>query len=70
MLKKLRISLIFSILVVSNPLSRIIVDMRNFVTKFGKILGICKKFAGNQVNSSCIFIPSYITQWQRKDFPE
>jgi hypothetical protein len=24
--------------------------MRNFVTKFGKILEICKKFAGNQVN--------------------
>ena len=44
--------------------------MRNFVTKFGKIFEICMEFAGNQVNSSCIFIPSYITQWQRKDFPE
>ena len=50
MLKKLHISLIFSNLVVSNQLSGIIVDMRNFVTKFGKILDICKKFAGNQVN--------------------
>lgn len=49
MLKKLHISLIFSNLVVSNQLSGIIVDMRNFVTKFGKILEICKKFAGNQV---------------------
>lgn len=50
MLKKLHISLIFSALVVSNPLSTIIVDMRNFVIKFGKIFEICKKFAGNQVN--------------------
>lgn len=43
MLKKLHISLIFSTLVVSNPLSTIIVDMRNFVTKFGFFL----RFAGN-----------------------
>ncbi len=43
-------SLIFSILVVSKQLSTIIVDMRNFVTKFGKILEICKKFTGNHVN--------------------
>ena len=50
MLKKLYISLIFSNLVVSKQLSAIIVDMRNFVTKFGKILEICKKFAGNLVN--------------------
>ena len=63
--------LIFSNLVVSKQLSTIIVDMRNFVTKFGKIFEICMEFAGNQVNSSCIFIPSYITtQWRRKDFPE
>ena len=40
-------SLIFSILVVPNQLSTIIVDMRNFVAKFGKILEIFKKFAGN-----------------------
>lgn len=50
MLKKLHILLIFNNLVVSNQLSGIIVDMRNFVTKFGKILELCKKFAGNQVN--------------------
>ncbi len=42
--------LIFSNLVVSKLLSTIIVDMRNFVTKFRKILEICKQFAGNQVN--------------------
>ena len=24
--------------------------MRNFITNFRKILGICKQFAGNQVN--------------------
>ena len=50
MLKKLHISLFFSNLVVSKQLSTIIVDMRNFVTQFGKNLEICKKFAGNQVN--------------------
>ena len=50
MLKKLHMSLIFSILVVSNPLSTIIIDMHNFVAKFGKILEICKQFAGNRVN--------------------
>ena len=50
MLKKLHMSLIFSTLVVSNPLSTIIIDMHNFVAKFGKILEICKKFAGNLVN--------------------
>ena len=43
-------SLIFSTLVVSNPLSTIIIDMHNFVAKFGKILEICKQFAGNHVN--------------------
>ena len=50
MLKKLHMSLIFSTLVVSNPLSTIIIDMHNFVAKFGKILEICKQFAGNLVN--------------------
>ena len=49
-MKKLHISLIFSNLVVSKLLSTIIVDMRNFVTNFRKILEICKQFAGNQVN--------------------
>ena len=43
-------SLIFSTLVVSNPLSTIIIDMHNFVAKFGKVLEICKQFAGNRVN--------------------
>ena len=38
MLKKLHISLIFSNLVVFKQLSTIIIDMRNFVTKFGKFL--------------------------------
>ncbi len=50
MLRKMHISLIFSNLVVSKQLSTIIVDMRNFVTKFGIILEIYKKFAGNLVN--------------------
>ena len=49
-MKKLHISLIFSNLVVSKLLSTIIVDMRNFVTNFRKILEICKQFAGNRVN--------------------
>ena len=49
-MKKLHISLIFRNLVVSKLLSTIIVDMRNFVTNFRKILEICKQFAGNQVN--------------------
>ena len=57
-------SLIFSTLVVSNPLSTIIIDMRNFVTKFGKILEICKKFPGNQVNEKgnvprCGVVPTF-----------
>ena len=64
MLKKLHISLILSTLVVSNHISSIIVDMRNFVTKFRKILEICKKFAGNQVNESgnvtrCGVVPTF-----------
>ncbi len=49
-MKKLHMSLIFSNLVVSKLLSTIIVDMRNFVTNFRKILEICKQFAGNRVN--------------------
>ena len=42
--------MLFSILVVSNQLSTIIINMLNFVAKFGRIHDICKKFAGNQVN--------------------
>ena len=41
---------IFCDLVMSNQQSSIIVEMHNFVAKFGKILEICKKFAKNQVN--------------------
>ena len=64
MLKKLHISLIFSNLVVSKQLSSIIVDLRNFVTMFGKALEICKKFAGNQVNEKenvplCGVVPTF-----------
>ena len=64
MLKKLHISLIFSNLVVPKQISTIIVDMCDFVTKFGKILEICKKFAGNQVNEKgnvprCVVGPTF-----------
>ena len=64
MLKKLHILLNFSNLVVSNQVSRIFVDMRNFVAKFGEILEICKKFAGNQVNEKgnvprCGVVPTF-----------
>lgn len=64
MLKKLHILLNFSDLVVSTQVSRIFVDMRNFVAKFGKILEICKKFAGNQVNEKgnvprCGVVPTF-----------
>ena len=64
MLKKLHISLIFSNLVVSNQLSTILVDMRNFITKFRIILEICKKFAGNHVNEKgnvprCGVVPTF-----------
>ncbi len=57
-------SLIFSNLVVSKLLSTIIVDMRNFVTNFRKILEICKQFAGNQVNEKgnvprCGVVPTF-----------
>lgn len=49
-MKKLRILLIFSKLVVTKPLITIIALMHNFIVKFGKILDIFKKFAGNRVN--------------------
>ncbi|MDD7462271.1 MAG: IS982 family transposase, partial [Prevotellaceae bacterium] len=49
-MKKLYISLIFSNLVVFNQPSTIIIAMHNFITKFRKILEICKQYAGNQVN--------------------
>ena len=49
MYKKLRISLIFSKLVVSK-LSISNHRMHNLYTKFVKILGICKQFSNNLVN--------------------
>ena len=49
-MKKLHISLMFSKLVVTKPLIAIIALMHNFIVKFGKILDIFKKFAGNRVN--------------------
>ena len=54
MLIKLCPSLISINLVVSKQLSTIIIYMHHFVTKFGKILEICKKFTGNQVNEKGI----------------
>ena len=49
-MKKLHISLIFSNLMVAKPLNTIYLHMRNFITNFVRILGICKDFAGNRVN--------------------
>ena len=64
MYKKLHISLIFSNLVFSKSLSTKIIVMYNFVTKFGKILEICKQFAGNRVNEKgnvarCGVVPTF-----------
>ena len=42
--------MIFSNLVVFKTLSTIIISMHNFITKFRKILDICKHFGGNHVN--------------------
>ena len=50
MSKKLRISLIFSNLVVLKSLSSNH-RMHNLYTKFVKILGICKQFSDNLVNA-------------------
>lgn len=49
-MKKLHISQIFSNLVVTKPLSTTL-RMYNFITKFGKILDICKQIAENRVNN-------------------
>ena len=49
-MKKLRISQIFSKLVVAKLLSTKSVHMHNFIAKFVKILDIFKEFAGNRVN--------------------
>ena len=42
--------MVFSVLVIKNKTNTIVLDMRNFITNFRKTLGICKQFAGNQVN--------------------
>lgn len=49
-MKKLRNMQIFSKLVVTTPITTICLLMRNFITNFVRILGICKDFAGNRVN--------------------
>ena len=49
-MKKLRISQIFSKLEVTKPIIDYIAHMHNFIVKFGKRLGIYKKFAENRVN--------------------
>ena len=64
MLKKLHMSLKFSNLVVAKLLSYKVTVMHNFVAKFGKILEICKQFAGNQVNEKgnvtrCGVVPTF-----------
>lgn len=47
--EKLCMPLVFSTLMVSRQLRAIIVDMRNLITKYRKILEICKNFIRNQV---------------------
>lgn len=49
-MKKLHNWRIISKLVVTTPLTTIILLMRNFIANFIRILGICKDFAGNRVN--------------------
>lgn len=49
-MKKLHNTQIISRLVVTKPLTAIVLLMRNFMTNFVRILGICKEFAGNRVN--------------------
>ena len=43
--------MLFNKLAVSKLLITIIASMHNFIVKFGKILDIFKKFAGNRVNA-------------------
>ena len=57
-------SIKFSNLVVAKLLSYKVTVMYNFVAKFGKILEICKQFAGNQVNEKgnvtrCGVVPTF-----------
>lgn len=51
MREKLHMSQIISNLVVLKSLSKIIIVMHNFVTKFREIIDICKHFAENRVNN-------------------
>ena len=54
-MKKLHKSQIISKLVVLKLLRTIALLMRNFITNFVRILGICKDFAGNRVNEPRLF---------------
>ncbi len=47
----MHISLDFSKLVVTKPLTTTYLLMRNFTANFARILEICKDFAGNRVNA-------------------
>ena len=63
-MKKLHKSQIISKLVVLKLLRTIALLMRNFITNFVRILGICKDFAGNRVNElgnvpRCGVVPKY-----------
>jgi len=51
-MKKLFISLKFSKLVVTKPLTAIITPIHNFIVKFVQILEIYKKIAGNRVDKN------------------
>ena len=61
-MKKLRNMQIFSKLVVTTPITTICLLMRNFITNFVRILGICKDFAGNRVNELGITAEPYWPQ--------
>lgn len=50
-MEKLHKIQVISKLVVATPLTTITLLMRNFIANFVRILGICKDFAGNRVNS-------------------
>lgn len=63
-MEKLHITLVFSKLVVTKPLIANIVLMYNFIVKFGKILDIIKKFAGNRADQNgnrphCGVVPKF-----------
>lgn len=62
--KKLRISLIFSNLVVFKSLSSNH-RMHNLYTKFVKILEICKQFSENLVNAQGNMSRKYVPSWAK-----